>query len=120
MIACDVNDRGQVIGIARHWWSEEKASESVFLWDNGILTALGALSGSGTTVSINDAGQIAFTGIGQNDWSHGFLLSPVPEPSSLVSLLAGLGGVGSLLRYTNRRNRANSDCHHGQRKTHRR
>ena len=66
--AYDINDSGQVVG----WSYPSGFSGSAFLWQNGIMTAVGASVAYG----INDVGQIVgytSTGDGTN---HGFLLTP--------------------------------------------
>jgi hypothetical protein len=48
--------------------------------------------------SINDAGQI----VGESD-HHATLWEPVPEPSSILALAAGLAGAGGLALRRRRR-----------------
>ena len=53
---------------------------------------------------INDSGQIVGMGINPHGQQDAFLLNPVPEPSTLVLLAVGAGG---LIGYRWRRKRAN-------------
>ncbi|NIR03362.1 MAG: PEP-CTERM sorting domain-containing protein, partial [Gemmatimonadales bacterium] len=97
--ATDINDSGQVVG-----WS--KLSDTNFralLWDaDGGMSDLNDLldgSATGWTLAsaegINNLGQIA--GVGFHDGQvRAFLLTPVPEPSSALAVLYGLGGLGGL------------------------
>jgi hypothetical protein len=72
------------------------AVEGVVAYSDGVMRDLNDLipAGSGFTLThaqgLNDAGQVA--GYGTVDGvTHGFLLTPVPAPSSLA--LASLGGL---------------------------
>jgi probable HAF family extracellular repeat protein len=67
--ALDINDSGQVVG-----WSAVTSnfSGSAFLWQNGIMTAIGASVAYG----INDVGQVVgYTSSGDGT-NHAFLLTP--------------------------------------------
>lgn len=90
----DINNSGQVVGSYANVGGQERA----FLYSNGLLYDLtDSLPGETTwqlinrATSINDAGQIA--GIGQQDDGDvkGYLMTPVPEPTALLLLLAGGG-----------------------------
>ena len=64
---------------------------------------------------INESGQIVGYGtIASGGPIHAFLLTPIPEPSTLV--LLGIGAM-SLLAYAWRRRRAPFYCHHDGSKT---
>lgn len=100
-----VNARGQVVG-----WSDvfNQWLDHAFLFDDGQMLDLNRLldaSGRGWTLTaahdINDRGQIVGTG-----WFNGrqqaFLLTPVPEPTTVALTAAGL----ALLLLRGRRRRA--------------
>jgi probable HAF family extracellular repeat protein len=86
-----INDSGQVVG-----WHNGHA----LLWDNGVPVDLNTViaTGSGWVLTsaedINDSGQIVGWGT-INGETHGFLLTPIPEPSALalagLALLAAIG-----------------------------
>lgn len=96
------NNRGQVVGSSGTLtqWDPGKP----FLWQNGVMVDVNTLLSAGsewqimTADDINDSGQI----VGKayvNGVYHAYLLTPVPEPSSLVALgMGGLGVLGAALR----------------------
>jgi probable HAF family extracellular repeat protein len=97
--ACDLNDSGQVVGDAITASGQDLAT----IYSDGTWTDLNTLiaPGSGLTTleqadAINDSGQIVGIGVGTNGTSAAFLLTPVPEPSSII--LLGIGAI-SLLAY---------------------
>ena len=98
-----INSSGQVVG-----WSS--GGERPFLYDGSTMLDLNSLldsSSTGWTIQrasdINDKGQIAANAVIGAGVLHAVLLTPVPEPSTLV-LLAG-GTIG-LLGYAWRRRRS--------------
>jgi probable HAF family extracellular repeat protein len=84
-----INALGQVIGFSS---VASGALPHAFLYINGTMTDLNSLlpTGSGWTLAdahgINDEGQIVGAGINPSGQQHAFLLTPVPEPSSLLLL----------------------------------
>ena len=88
-----VNATGQVVGYS----TTVTGATHAFLYSDGRLLDLNDLipAGSGFTLvdatGINNVGQIASFGDTSDGTEHAFLLTPVPEPSSLV--LAVLGGL---------------------------
>jgi len=83
-----INDDGQVVGFA----ANASGSNAAFIWDDGVLTDLNLLisPASGWTLTeargINNAGEIVGLGTIGGE-THGFLLSIIPEPST-VSFMA--------------------------------
>jgi probable HAF family extracellular repeat protein len=98
-----INDSGLVVGTS---YLNGNAVHHAFLYDSSTIIDLNTLidPSSGWTLlsasDINDAGQIVGTGRNIDGRTHAFLLTPVPEPSTLV--LLGIGAV-SLLAYAWRR-----------------
>ncbi len=103
-LANGISSNGQVVGDADIGGSIYHA----FLYSNGAMTDLNTLidPASGWMLSnataINDSGQIVGEGINPQGQQHAFLLTPVPEPSTIV--LLGIGAV-SLPAYVWRRRR---------------
>ena len=102
-----INASGQVVGWARMPTQEAHA----FLWEGptGMLDINTLISpGSGWLLNfalgVNDNGLIAGRGIAPDGQTHGFLLTPVPEPSGLMAL----GMAGGLIWLVGLRRR--SDC----------
>lgn len=89
--AYDINDKGQVVGGSMI--ASDNLYSRAFIWQNGVMKDLDTLipQDSGWTLwtarGINNDGLIIGNGI-HNGVSSSFLLTPVPEPSSLVSLFA--------------------------------
>jgi probable HAF family extracellular repeat protein len=83
--ALDINDHGQVVG-----WSTNSTGYYAFLWENGTLSDLNALSGVGTKTfrlgsaeSINNAGHIvgrsdSYNKNGTSAGNGSYLLTPTP------------------------------------------
>jgi probable HAF family extracellular repeat protein len=102
--AYGINDSGEVVGVSSSF--APFAPAHAFLYSGGIMLDLNSLlpANSGWVLqqagAINDSGQIV--GYGTFDGqTHGFLLdtgSPIPEPSSLPLLSAGLALVATMRR----------------------
>ena len=95
--ACGVNNACQIVGAA--WFPV--VEEHAFLWENSLLYDLTdlILPGSGWELkhaeAINDAGQIVGWGWNPDRHMRAFLLTPIPEPSTLSLLaLAFVVGMG--------------------------
>jgi probable HAF family extracellular repeat protein len=91
-----INDAGQSVG-----WSHTASGQDAVLWSpSGKATDLGAVLGSAwsSTVAsgINDRGDIIGYGDYQGGLVYGFLLTPVPEPSTWIMMLVGFAGLGFL------------------------
>lgn len=99
--ANDINLIGQITGWS---WIDDgvrRGAQHAVLWQNGSMLDLNSVlpQGSGWILQeaqgINDEGQIVGYGT-YNDQLRGFLLNPVPEPSSILALVGGGAGFGFL------------------------
>lgn len=91
-----INDRCEIVGSTR---SAHKGMRA-FLWESGVMYDLNdRLDESGTgwylidAYAINNRGQIVGRALNPYGGGEAFLLTPIPEPSSLLALLCGCGGV---------------------------
>lgn len=95
--ALDINNIGVVVG---------QSNGQPFIWNARYrIMALPMFPDltDGVASAINDNGVIAGTALDAQGNTHILLWTPVPEPSSLAALLAGLAGLGAVIR---RRRRA--------------
>ena len=90
--ATSINDLGQVVGSS---YTSSGAAVAFFYSGSGSIVDLNTLirADSGWTLEwatgINDSGQIVGYGSGPTGQTDAFLLTPIPEPSTLVLLVAG-------------------------------
>ena len=99
--ACGINNLGQIVG-----YSDDGARhDHAFLYENGKMLDLNNLiqANSGWTLSeanaISNTGYIVGHGYVNGSWQdRAFLLVPVPEPPSIMVLLAGVAGTLAFVR----------------------
>ena len=105
-----INDLGQVVGD----YALVNGGSSGFIWSQTTgmrdLKPLVDLSANrwslGRSMSINNAGQIVGVGTDPSGFNEAFLLTPLPEPSSLFLLaIGGLTMGGAAVRRWRRRKR---------------
>ena len=94
----DINDSGVIVG---------SRIDRAFMWD-GTSHDLNDLIDPSTpgwvlkgASAINNKGQIVGYGSLDGGRQRAYLATPVPEPSSMVALLCGLGGLGAMIRRRN-------------------
>ena len=89
-----INDEGQIVGDGL----DPSGHDGAFLYSDGMMEDLNNLISPSSdwtlddATAINDNGQIVGWGVGPNG-ENGFLLTPTPEPSSLILLAAGAFSV---------------------------
>jgi len=97
--ASDINDSGQVVGYS-YTTSRWDSPTHAFLWQSGSpMQDLGTLGGSRSEAhGINNKGWIVGSSYDSNGVYHAVLWQPiVPEPSSILTLLCGIGTLGGLV-----------------------
>jgi probable HAF family extracellular repeat protein len=99
--ALGINESGQVVG----WWDRSPSVDgeafTAFIWDtvHGMqdLEVLSNAAGEGwqfhRAEAINDRGQIVGWGINAAGQEHAFLLTPVPEPSAFLLMVAACAAM---------------------------
>lgn len=91
--ARSINETGQIVGTA-----VGRSTGAVVRQTDGSIVDLCTLGGNfAWAYSINDKGQIVGTAADASGRSHAVLWQPVPEPSSILALLGGIGGLGGML-----------------------
>ena len=99
--ALDLNDAGQIVGYVADFDNAPSFGGAAVLWEAGLIFDLNTLipAGSGWNLlsaqGINSQGQIVGFGTLAGD-TRAFLLTPVPEPGTLVLTL--FAGAASFLR----------------------
>jgi probable HAF family extracellular repeat protein len=87
--ANDINNKGQIVGL---FYNADISTWHAFLFENSTMTDLNDLIAplSGWVLedarSINEVGQIVGYGTNSNGYGRAFLLTPIPEPSTLSLL----------------------------------
>lgn len=84
----DINDQGQIVGMLKR---PGDSDFEPYLWqkETGFINMGDLVQGIDSVIRINNQGEI----IGSMG-GHGVLLTPVPEPGSLVLILLGAGLLG--------------------------
>lgn len=94
----NINDKGQIVGWA---YTTNGGGQHAFIYENGIIKDLNTLidpvlrsPDAGEMLlenacDINSSGQIVVNGIYNNE-QHAFLLTPIPEPSTIILLCGGV------------------------------
>jgi probable HAF family extracellular repeat protein len=93
-VAIGINSQGQIVGSTGN-----SALDHAFIFSNGTITDLNALIPQDSSlvlnsaVSINDLGEITGYATDSTGNIHEYLLTPsaVPEPSTFISMMVGLG-----------------------------
>lgn len=122
--AVAVNDSDEIVGTASN--ASTIGTSTVlepFIWVGGTMTNLNSLlpANSGftslqTATGINSSGQIIGEGITTSGAMDGYILDytasdpPTPEPSTIVSMAAGLLWCAGMMRRSRGRNKRG--CHH--------
>jgi len=99
-----INDLGAIVGDA----NDGLGNDHAFLYVGGVMVDLNSYLDAASIAmgfelyqayGINDAGQISGWGVVLSTGDvHAFLLTPVPEPASIVMLIGGLSLLGLVTR----------------------
>ena len=89
--ALGINDSGQVVG----WARSSTDAFTACLWQNGTIINLGSGYAGSAALGINDGGEVVGWA-GNSGPASAVSWTPVPEPSSVLALLCGIGGLASL------------------------
>ncbi len=103
--ANDINSAGQVVGdygLLIEGDFDPIYSRDAYIWENGLFQLLPSAYGYSEAVAVNNmgwaVGSASYSTEG-GDWPvRPMLWMPVPEPSGLLALAAGLGCLTSVLR----------------------
>ena len=94
-----INDLGQVVGFSQ----VANGKSHAFVWNsNDGMVDLDSLGGDSQAWAINKNGSIVGYSLVAPGVTHAVLWQPVPEPSSILALLCGIGGLGGMLRLKRR------------------
>jgi probable HAF family extracellular repeat protein len=95
-----INNSGQVVG-----YDQNNGADSAFLYSGGVMQDLHNLLAPGftnwyisTANAINDSGQIVGTGGTVSGQTHAVLLTPIPEPTTLLLLTIGAISLLTFIR----------------------
>ncbi|MDZ4783102.1 MAG: hypothetical protein SGJ19_22890 [Planctomycetia bacterium] len=97
--AFSINDLGEVVGSSADEEVTAFSETKAFYWNEGVMRDLNEMIDrqSGwvlyNALDINNRGEIVGMGMAPNGRGGGFLLTPVPEPSSLTLLALFAGGI---------------------------
>ena len=102
-----INNHGQVVGESTtdDSWQYGSVFQSAFIWENGLMQRLPSLPGylGSVAYDINDSGTIVGALIDSSGYLQSAIWEPVPEPSSLASLLFALGGLAGAVKRRHKR-----------------
>ena len=93
--AWDINNKGEIVGLV---YLSTTVSHAC-VWKDGIMLDLGTLGGlNSMALGINESGFICGAAEIADGTRHAVIWEPVPEPSSILTLLCGIGGLSAIIR----------------------